>query len=314
MTDSRITLAQMSDLHLGSAGWTPLRYWNVKRSLGSLNWHRGRRFVHRRDVVERLTADLAKQAPDHIAVTGDLVNVGLPREFQAVTQWLQSLGPSERVTIIPGNHDIYSRLPDHDMCHQFWAGNMKSDEFGQQLMSRLADKGRYPYVRKVGPVAIVALNSAHPTPPFVAAGRVGEGQLSALENVLAALKIDGLVRVVLIHHPPLTGMTSRRRALEDADELTAVLERVGAELVLHGHNHRETVHWTRGPASPIPVCGAASASAGRVHKLEPLGRYYLYTVSCQDGVPQIHQVVRGLTGNGDDISELSRQVLSHDTS
>lgn len=311
MTKSMITLAQMSDLHLGSKGWTPLRYWNVKRGLGSLNWHRARRFVHRHDVVERLTADLVEQAPDHIAVTGDLVNIGLPREFQAVTQWLRVLGPGPQVSVIPGNHDIYSRLPDHDMCHQFWASNMRSDDFGATVRQGVADGQDYPFVRKVGDVAMIGVNSARPTRPFVAAGRVGRSQLAALETILEALGRLDLARVVLIHHPPLVGLTSRWRALEDADALTEVLRRAGAELVLHGHNHHETLHWTRGPASQIPVCGAASASAGRRHKLEPLGRYYLYCLTNCDAGWQIEQVVRGLTDDGLDVREHSRQVLAY---
>ena len=36
------TLAHISDVHLGPvAGFHP-RYWDLKRGLGYLNWHRGR--------------------------------------------------------------------------------------------------------------------------------------------------------------------------------------------------------------------------------------------------------------------------------
>ena len=48
-----------------------------KRALGYLNWTRNRHKFHRRDVLDALVSDLQAQAPDQIAVTGDLVNLAL---------------------------------------------------------------------------------------------------------------------------------------------------------------------------------------------------------------------------------------------
>ena len=105
-----ITIAHLTDVHLGPiAGFTP-RYWNLKRALGYANWRRNRRPAYQRAVLDRIVVDLAAQAPDHIAVTGDLTNIGLPQEHINALSWLQGVGPPERVSVIPGNHDIYSRL------------------------------------------------------------------------------------------------------------------------------------------------------------------------------------------------------------
>ena len=85
-----ITIAQLTDVHLGPiAGFTP-RYWNLKRALGYVNWQRNRRYAYLRDVLDRLVADMRRQAPDHIAVTGDLANIGLPQEHINALAWLQS--------------------------------------------------------------------------------------------------------------------------------------------------------------------------------------------------------------------------------
>ena len=105
-----LTIAHLTDVHLGPiAGFTP-RYWNVKRLLGYANWLRSRRQAYQMAVLDRIVADLEAQAPDHIAVTGDLVNIGLPQEHIEALAWLESLGSPDAVTVIPGNHDIYSRL------------------------------------------------------------------------------------------------------------------------------------------------------------------------------------------------------------
>ena len=47
------------------------------------------------------------QKPDHIALTGDLVNISLPTEFSRAAEWLAALGGPHDVTVIPGNHDVY---------------------------------------------------------------------------------------------------------------------------------------------------------------------------------------------------------------
>ena len=52
-----------------------------KRATGFLNWHRKRHRIHRADVLARVVADLKASAPDHIVVTGDLVNISLTSEY-----------------------------------------------------------------------------------------------------------------------------------------------------------------------------------------------------------------------------------------
>src|SRR5262249_23055968 len=103
------TLAHLSDPHL-----TPLprpRIFELagKRALGYLNWTRHRHKYHRREVLDGLVSDLKAHSPDHITVTGDLVNLALEAEFTSALTWLESIGPPERVTAIPGNHDAYTR-------------------------------------------------------------------------------------------------------------------------------------------------------------------------------------------------------------
>src|SRR3974377_956581 len=84
-----------------------------KRALGYLNWTRNRHKYHRREVLDALVADIRAQRPDHIAVTGDLVNLALEAEFAPAATWLGGLGPPDRVTAIPGNHDAYVRATAH---------------------------------------------------------------------------------------------------------------------------------------------------------------------------------------------------------
>jgi 3',5'-cyclic AMP phosphodiesterase CpdA len=303
MTTS-ITIAHLSDVHLGPiAGFAP-RYWDLKRALGYANWLKNRRGAYQRAALDRIVADLQAQAPHHIAVTGDLVNIGLPQEHINALTWLESVGSPERVSVIPGNHDIYAWL-GADPGSARWDRYMVSDAEG--AMHAGSSRETFPYVRMLGRVALIGVNSAVPTPPFVASGRLGAEQLARLGAILERLDGAQIFRLVLIHHPPLPGQAKRYRDLEDAAELQAVLSRHGAELVIHGHNHHSTLAWCTTAAGKVPVVGVPSASLGRPHKREPLARYNLYRIA---GPPWTVELVgRGLQQEGGAVVELERRLL-----
>lgn len=299
-----VTIAHLTDVHLGPiAGFTP-RYWNLKRGLGYLNWVRKRRHDHLRAALDRIVADLIAQGPDHIAVGGDLCNIGLPQEHAAALAWLESLGPPDRISVVPGNHDIYCRL-GRDPGVGRWARYMASDARGAAFLD---DPAGFPFVRVVGRVALVGVNSALPTPPAMAWGRVGGEQLERLAAVLDRLAGAGLFRLVLIHHPPLSGQASSARGLKDAHALEATLQRHGVELVVHGHNHRNMLAWLQCEPGACPVVGAPSASLGRWHGREPLARYNLFRIDA--ATRAIALVGRGLAEPGGGIVEIERRNLA----
>jgi 3',5'-cyclic AMP phosphodiesterase CpdA len=302
MTDA-VTIAHVTDLHLGPIGGFPLRYWNLKRGLGYLNWVRTRRHDHQRAALDRIVSDLLAQAPDHIAVGGDLCNIGLPQEHAAALTWLGTLGPPERVSVVPGNHDIYCSM-GRDPGVGRWAHYMASDDRGSTFAG---DAAGFPFVRVVGQVALVGVNSAVPTPAAMAWGRVGGKQLQRLAGILDRLAAAGLFRLVAIHHPPLPMQASAARGLRDAPAMAAVLQRHGAELVIHGHNHRNMLAWLKGKVGVCPVVGTPSASLGRRHGREPLARYNLFRI---DAISRTIELIgRGLTEPGGSVVEIERRKL-----
>jgi len=306
MTET-FTLAHLSDVHLAPVHGLSLHHLNVKRGLGYLNWQRSRRRVHLRASLDLVVADMMAHRPDHIAVTGDLINLGLPAEYEAAQAWLESLGVPHDVTVVPGNHDIYTRLKDHPGVSR-WAAYMRANAAGAEFNGSARDG--FPFVRRLGSVALIGLNSAVETPPFVAAGELGARQIEALARILAQTEEAGLVRVVLIHHPPLPGQAPARRALRDATDLARVLEERGAELILHGHNHHDIrldFPWARGR---IPVIGVASGSGGRAHKDEPLGRYNLLRITRNGDGAHIECTTRGLDATASFVDQLDRRLIT----
>lgn len=297
MTEA-FTLAHFSDVHLPPVLGAPWSYWNAKRVLGSANWLRKRKRVHRAAVADTLVADAKALRPDHIAITGDLINLGLPMEYQSALTWLKSVGAPADVTVVPGNHDIYSSLHGEPGVAR-WAEYMGGEN------ETLA----FPFVRRLGPVALVGLNSAVETPPFYASGKLGRHQLEIAGELLRDLGEEGLIRVVLIHHPPLPHLASARRGLTDAAHLVHLLERGTAELVLYGHNHRTRVDWLPAREGAIPIVGIGSASAGVVHGDEPAASYNLFTFFKSGNGVRIRHIVRGIEGEDSCVRKISETIL-----
>ena len=120
---------------------------------------------------------------------------------------------------------------------------------------------------------------------------MGASQIEKLAEILGALRQRGFYRILLIHHPPLPGLTKPRKELLDAAELRSVLEAEGAELVLHGHNHTDSRVSIDSRHGPVHVMGTASASANGASR-HPPAAWYLYQIRRQDGVWRCEARVR----------------------
>ncbi|MGQ0619030.1 MAG: metallophosphoesterase family protein [Panacagrimonas sp.] len=272
-----LTLAHVSDLHLPFEPLLSAMQRFSKRQLSAWSWMR-RRALHRSEILDALAADLRAQDLDHIVVTGDITNFSLPGEFRQAASWLQALAPADRISLVPGNHDALVAVADAEGLGR-WAA-----------WTRTADTG-WPYVHHRADVALIGLNSALPTAPLLARGRLGAGQLSRLEQILRAESEAGRTRVLLLHHPVAEGAVNWRKALADRVELRAVLRRAGAELVLHGHARDARLDALAGPRGPIP-CLCVPSSSALPNPRDEGARWHRLTLSRIGGVPRAEVVVR----------------------
>ena len=297
-------LAHLSDPHLGSLPRPRVRELAGKRAIGFFNWHRNRRDLHREDVLAKLIVDMRSFKPDHLAITGDLINLSLEKEFEPARDWLEALGTPHDVTVVPGNHDAYvGATASHSGKH--WGEFMTNDAV-QVLVGR---EITYPFVRRRGSIALIGLSTAVPTLPFMATGELGSEQIERFDRTLAGLKDEGLFRVVLIHHPPKSGPGRRFRRLVDAPDFRAVLAEHGADLVLHGHNHVHSLIWLDGPQRRIPAFGVPSASSPPHGRHDAAG-YNIYEIEGGPGVWQCTAILRALRADGEGFIERAREKIA----
>lgn len=267
-----LLVAHISDLHLLALDRVRPRDFLNKRVTGGLNllFNRGGKFPV--EVARRLVADLGHQKPDHVIVTGDLTNLAFPAEFELARRVLAELElPPSAVTVVPGNHDCYTRrsaVEDH-------FGRVMGDFLGADIQP---GPGRFPFVRLCGELAVVALNSARPAPPLMAVGSLGARQLHLAEKLLTSTECRGRFRLVALHHPPWAEAIRWHNRLTDANALIDVLQRTGAELVAHGHLHRYCRGVLPGREQQVPVIGVGSGTWTSPEDPSRRAQYNLYRI------------------------------------
>lgn len=246
LSSSGPVFAHISDLHLPHEARLTWSQRFSKRQLSVWSWRR-RRSVQRPEILEALREDLRQHQVPHVLLTGDITNFSLPAEFPAAAAWLRTIAAQSRISLVPGNHDaLLPVAPNEGLDH--WSEWMGAS-------------GEWPYMVRSQSVTVIGLCSARPTPPLRATGTLGAAQLERLEQVLREEGREGRLRVVLLHHPVADGAVQARKALLDRAALRDVLQRAGAELVLHGHARHARLEAVSGPRDPIPVLCVPSSSA-----------------------------------------------------
>ncbi|MEM1194205.1 MAG: metallophosphoesterase [Pseudomonadota bacterium] len=299
-----VRIIHLSDPHLPTPGpisWATLLN---KRIFGHLNWQFRRRFVHRREVLDCLTNDINQRRYDQLLIGGDLINIALPQEFVSARRWMDGLGDPSKIMVVPGNHDTYVRVPWDKGLGQ-WADYMTGLRVaatapdGPLTLEERKPTGfsDFPFIRRVGPVQMVGLNTAPSTAPGLATGRAGPEQRARLKSMLAhqttPSKGDSSgpnLTVILGHHPWSGAGMARHKRMTDGRDLIDVVDATrvagtGQIMMLHGHAH-VPMHQAVGAHQTLHV-GVASASYAHQREEQhdadtgspPAGQYHCFDIS-----------------------------------
>jgi len=283
-------LAHCSDLHLLSIDGTRILELMNKRWIGRINLISNRSRHYHVDAFDDMVADLNAQGIDHVLCTGDVTNLALRREFEFARGKFDGLTHGTRnITVIPGNHDAYVAEGVGLFAELFepfaatdagWAWTAE-DRDDSDHENDLVDDGspRWPIVRVRDGLVLIGLSTSRQTPWFTAYGKVGHGQLARLERVLKDPRLADNFRLVAIHHPPAGPRAkSRIRGLRDHEAFASVIAAAGADLIVHGHEHRDMREALAGPNNvTVPVRGVVSGTY--LHdKPEKTARYRIFEI------------------------------------
>jgi 3',5'-cyclic AMP phosphodiesterase CpdA len=275
-------LAHCSDLHLLSHDGARLADLANKRWIGAMNLLSNRSRHYHVAAFDAMIADLNALGVDHVLCTGDVTNLALRQEFEFARKKFDGLaGGPLNVTVIPGNHDAYVQegvslfaemFGDFATADEGWQWT-EADRVGKD------DELRWPIVRVRDQVALIGLSTSRQSPWFTAYGRAGAGQLDRLEKALKDPRLAGKVRIVAIHHPPAGKRAANRiRGLKDHARFAEVIANAGADLVVHGHEHRDLIELLPGPnGASVPVRGVASGTYFH-NKPERTARYRIFDI------------------------------------
>jgi 3',5'-cyclic AMP phosphodiesterase CpdA len=296
-------LAHISDIHLGPLPDVTYRDLASKRMVGYVNWQRNRRHVMQDGTLNSIVADIKANAPDHLAITGDLVNLALDGEVELARLWLDTLGQPHDVSVVPGNHDAYVPGAFDRVCRS-WAAWMTGDD-----PTVSADRHLFPYMRVRGQVALIGVSTARATAPFMANGFFREDQSHRLGSLLDDAGRRGLFRVVMIHHPPVRNAVAQHKRLFGIGNFQKTVSRHGAELILHGHSHVPSLYSIGGKGkAQVPVVGAAAAGQAVGGSHIP-AQWNLLEISGEPSAWMLRLIRRGLSGPTIPVGEISRTDL-----
>jgi 3',5'-cyclic AMP phosphodiesterase CpdA len=251
-----VRISHIADFHLPLPH--SVRPWQLlnKRILGFLNLRLGRSRTHKLEPFRALLAQLAAEEADHTLIAGDVANLAFDFEYAAIDEMLRSAGlDPESTSVIPGNHDRYTALADLDDAFESGMAAWLPPGFARR-------PDGYPYAQELGPVTLIALDTAVWRGPIRAAGRIDGAQLERLVHQVELAESAGRWPVIAMHHPPfrLTDepTTHYRTGLAGYESFVSALEGHRAT-VLHGHLHR----FCRRRIGELDVIAPPSASNDR---------------------------------------------------
>lgn len=203
---------------------------------------RAKRYQTSKETIAKIVSERTRHGADHVILSGDLTAYATEWEFQNAREALAELvDDRQKITIIPGNHDVYTPGAYNTRRFEKYFGHLLESD-----LPEYARDGAFPFVRLLGDeVAVVGLMSARVPPvPGLSFGVVGRKQLGALRDLIQDERLKNRAILVVVHHAPVAPSGRKDRlfhGLLDADLLFKLLP--GPRFaVLHGHIHKRYHH------------------------------------------------------------------------
>jgi 3',5'-cyclic-AMP phosphodiesterase len=225
----------------------------------------------------KVVDDLTTLGPEIILISGDLTDKGFG--YELVEHYLASWIRAHRLFTVPGNHDSYDMLPRFSRRARTEANMDRYLEFAHRI--GLDPNPAGSYVRRIGDVAVIGLNSCQmPRTPLSASGAVSKEQLVWLRELGRDVAFaDARLRIALLHHHLLRMpfMLGKRTPIEmgmrlrNATDVMQVCTEANINILFNGHRHHG--YMVQLPGHPM-VIAAPSSTLG----CKTMGRTYAWRI------------------------------------
>ncbi len=217
---------------------------------------------HGKKFIE-LLSDIKSKNCDHILLTGDVVDLPGLKDLQFVREILSQclLLDADKISVIPGNHDIFGGAPRGPDFFRFNKNcseinyEINLDNFIQAFKETLPYNYSFPYLKILGNTAIIGLNSVDKWSleknPDGSNGRISREDFDKLQSILSSVELRDKYKLILIHHHfnpvkiredyPAHSMwlyvINWKMRLFGKKKLMKLFRKYKVNLVLHGHTH-----------------------------------------------------------------------------
>ncbi|HET7152466.1 MAG TPA: metallophosphoesterase [Candidatus Kapabacteria bacterium] len=220
-----------------------------------------------------LLRSILEEGCDHLLLTGDIVSTPNIDDFYLVREILakHNMLSADKLTVVPGNHDIFGgphRATDVLSFPQYirnvdykrhLALFLETFEETFETAEYITHGEQFPFVKRVGPFAIIGLNSIATWSlrknPLGSNGELTDEQFEGLRKLNGSSLLKGTVPIVAIHHhfnglakdastshsiwEKIEFQTMRMRKRR---KIAKLFNELDVQYVMHGHIHRNEIY------------------------------------------------------------------------
>lgn len=224
-----------------------------------------------------LVGSILEGGCDHLLITGDIVSTADPDDYFLAREILDRFGllHSSKLTVVPGNHDIFGG-PHRAVDVLSFPRYIRSIDYSRHLdlfveafkesfeeCTYLAPGHLFPFVKKIGPFAIIGLNSIPPWSlwdnPLGSNGMISQTQWEGISRLADSSILSGAIPIVAIHHhfndlvsddAPSNALwqfiENKTMRMRKRRKLLRLFNTLKVRYIFHGHIHRNETYEMQG--------------------------------------------------------------------
>ncbi|NOY57494.1 MAG: metallophosphoesterase [Calditrichaeota bacterium] len=238
------------------------------------------------DNIEALVGSIKDFGIDHLAITGDLTACGSAEQYKGIISIFENnnLFSAERLTVIPGNHDLFNYILRYfhsatdilKRMHRLPAAIYNSLKFNIEKYQKELQQfyfffqetffnsikpaqqaELFPFAKELIEDTVLITIDSNTAIGLKKNNAASNGcvHLDSLEILLQDARIRDKKKIVMMHHYLQSEKNmikdhgrgySRFMKLENRKETTQLLIDNDIDLVLHGHHHENGEYWING--------------------------------------------------------------------